>query len=376
MRDRSTRLCIAAPAALIIAVCCVAPAAWVGLVTVRHPAALLDLVPGGYRARLLARTLIYSLSVGMLATLVALPMAYVIGRGRGRWATILIAAIPAVLFMPLLSLEYGWTQWVRLLHPFLERIGLSMEPAGPLDVFRCIWTLASWLWVVPALIVGVSLRQMDPAIQECALLDGGAIRVTLRQLLAPIVASVAIATILASQEFAVYEPTGVNVVATEVRVVFSTGAFSSLAGESQSSASGSLSQEQRAAASVSVAAPQVAITILLATLVVVCLRDSSATEHLTVESWSRRLDTPRWVLTLAICNFVLCVGFPIAGLLASIQPTTGNGHLTDVAVPLTGSLVIFCLTLITAPLPLVPQPRCGCDGSCRRRSHRFCWGVN
>ena len=32
--------------------------------------------------------------------------------------------------------------------------------------------------------------------------------------------------VLASQEFAVYEPTGISVVATEVRMVFETGAFS------------------------------------------------------------------------------------------------------------------------------------------------------
>ena len=34
-------------------------------------------------------------------------------------------------------------------------------------------------------------------------------------------------TVLATQEFAVYEPTGISVVATEVRMVFDTGAVSS-----------------------------------------------------------------------------------------------------------------------------------------------------
>ena len=53
--------------------------------------------------------------------------------------------------------------------------------------------------------------------------DGVLWRVTLRELVVPILASMAIVAVLAVQEFSVYEPTGISVVATEVRAVFETG---------------------------------------------------------------------------------------------------------------------------------------------------------
>jgi hypothetical protein len=68
---------------------------------------------------------------------------------------------------------------------------------------------------------------MDNQLQLQALLDGALWRVTLRELAAPLAASMAIVAVLAVQEFSVYEPTGISVVATEVRMVFETGAFSS-----------------------------------------------------------------------------------------------------------------------------------------------------
>ena len=64
--------------------------------------------------------------------------------------------------------------------------------------------------------IGLSLRRLDPMLQQQALLDGALRRFTLRHLLGPIVASLAIVTVLASQEFAVYEPTGISVVATAI----------------------------------------------------------------------------------------------------------------------------------------------------------------
>src|SRR5438067_10036997 len=68
---------------------------------------------------------------------------------------------------------------------------------------------------------------MDTQVQLQALLDGALWRVTLRELAGPLAAAAAVAAALAMQEFAVYEPTGISVVATEVRMVFETGAFSS-----------------------------------------------------------------------------------------------------------------------------------------------------
>ncbi len=114
----------------------------------------------------------------------------------------------------------GWCGYCRNMSPSCTA-GLSCQGERRM-YFRCIWSLGTWLWAVPATLVGLSLRRMDTVVQQQAVLDGALLRITLRQLLGPIVASVAIVTVLATQEFAVYEPTGISVVATEVRMVFDT----------------------------------------------------------------------------------------------------------------------------------------------------------
>src|SRR5581483_9321319 len=107
----------------------------------------------------------------------------------------------------------GWAQFVRIYRHLVLPWHITFQPNGPADIFRCIWSLAAWLWAVPAGLIGLSLRRMDTSVQQQALLDGALRRVTFRQLLGPIIASIAIVTILATQEFAVYEPTGISVVA-------------------------------------------------------------------------------------------------------------------------------------------------------------------
>ena len=267
------------------------------------------------------------MAVAVVATFLALPMAFVIGRGRGWCAKLLQAATPTLLFMPFLSFEYGWLQCIRLLQPVYRPLGLSIEPGGLPDIIRCIWILAAWLWVVPAYVVGLSLQQLDPAIQECALLDGVAIRMTLRQLWGPIVAAVAVVTILATQEFAVYEPTGVNVVATEVRMVFSTGAFSSLPDLSHQGQPAPLTQSERAAACMATAAPLLLATLLLAGLGVGTARRLWVQENLHVGGWSPRLDAPRWILWLAFVVLIVCVGCPVFSLCASMRSMPPGRHL-------------------------------------------------
>ena len=80
---------------------------------------------------------------------------------------------------------------------------------------------------MPAAAIGLALRRLDTQVQQQALLDGvcGASRSA--SSLRPARRVAAIVAVLAVQEFAVYEPTGISVVATEVRMVFETGAFSS-----------------------------------------------------------------------------------------------------------------------------------------------------
>jgi hypothetical protein len=83
---------------------------------------------------------------------------------------------------------------------------------GAADVARCVWSLATWLWPIPAAVAGLALRRSDTQVQQQALLDG----VHWRMCSASSSARSSPARhrrVLAMQEFAVYEPTGISVVA-------------------------------------------------------------------------------------------------------------------------------------------------------------------
>src|SRR5207253_11514815 len=114
----------------------------------------------------------------------------------------------------------GWLQMFRLTK-------IMIDPGTTADIARCIWTLAGWLWPLAAISMGLALRYMDSQVQQQALLDGALFRITARQLAGPALASFAVITILAMQEFAVYERGSISVFATEIRTIFETGAFAS-----------------------------------------------------------------------------------------------------------------------------------------------------
>jgi ABC-type Fe3+ transport system permease subunit/sugar lactone lactonase YvrE len=204
----------------VIVLCCALPLGWMVLRVVTEPAGIRSLLPTTFYLGLLARTVGYAAGVAVVATVLAIPAAIVLGRGRGWAARALWLLLPAALLMPSITYAYGWWQLLRI-------IGDQPEWGGPLDVLRCIWTLATWLWPIPAGVLGLALRRTDVDVQQQALLDGALWRLTARQLAGPTAAAMACVLVLASQEFAVYEPTGISVVATEVRMVFETGAFSS-----------------------------------------------------------------------------------------------------------------------------------------------------
>ncbi len=318
-------LATAAPAVLIVLICCVMPLTWMAWVLVSNPIVRSELSPGPYRLGLLGRTLGYNGLAGVIATLMGLPAGFVLGRGRGWLARALWIVLPAALLMPSLAYAYGWAQFVRLLRPQMGTIEFAFRPGGPGDVLRCIWSLAAWLWAVPAGLIGLALRRMDSGVQQQSVLDGALRRVTLRQLAGPIVASMAIVTLLATQEFAVYEPSGISVVATEVRMVFDTGAISSPDNSIASVISGgsglrATDQPQRAAAAVATAAPLLLITVLLAAVAGRAATRSSASDALEVGGdWPRVLDAS-WGTTIAtVLLLLLNVAVPVAALVASLR---------------------------------------------------------
>ncbi len=347
--DRSSLLA-AAPAAAIIFVANILPLTWMAWIILANPMVRGEFSLNAFRLTLLGRTLGYNAAAAIIAAAMGLPAAFVLGRGRGLTARILWVVLPAAMLMPSLSFAYGWSQFVRLmssplgnfLHHFfqpgsqaLRNIGLTLVaddagaksfliPNAPLDIFRCIWSLGTWLWAVPACLIGLALRRLDSNVQQQALLDGALHRVTLRQLLGPIVASIAIVTIIATQEFAVYEPTGISVVATEVRMVFDTGSMSST--DNAISAPGYLGagikspdQPARAAAAVATAFPLLAFTVMLAAVAAWGIRRTSAADTLAIGDWPPILDVSLWTLAATTLLVLINIGLPIVALFGSLR---------------------------------------------------------
>ncbi|HWE95301.1 MAG TPA: hypothetical protein VG269_15145 [Tepidisphaeraceae bacterium] len=331
----------AAPAVAVMCVCSAIPLAWMAGALLVHPEVRRELALNSFRTELLARTLGYNGLAAVIATAMGLPAAIVLGRGRGPVARMLWVLLPAALLLPSLAYGYGWKQLVRIALPGLQALGdtqfhlplvgafhlpihMDFRPNGAADVFRCIWSLAAWLWAVPAGLIGLSLRRMDTGVQQQALLDGALWRVSIRQLAGPILASLAVVTVLASQEFAVYEPTGISVVATEVRMVFDTGSLSSadnlIAGPMVSGAGlEQHGQAARAAAAVATAAPMLFVTIGLAVLAAWGARQVSAADSIEVGRWPRILDAPRWASLTTLFLLILNVAVPVISLMASLR---------------------------------------------------------
>jgi ABC-type Fe3+ transport system permease subunit len=326
----------ASPAALIAFVCCVMPLTWMVGAMVLNPEVRHELRLTDFRMQLLERTLGYNGIAAIIATIMGLPAGFVLGRGRGWLARILWVLLPAALLMPSLSYAYGWSQFVRIVQAFLydfslahfgekHLIRLPIMPGGWFDTFRCIWSLAAWLWAVPAGLIGLALRRMDTSVQQQAILDGVLYRITLRQLLGPMIASLAVVTVLATQEFAVYEPTGISVVATEVRMVFDTGYMSSptnsIAGTVSQGAGKfhSPNQAARAAAAVATTVPLLACTIGLAIVAIWGAGQTSASDSLTVGPWPKILDAPRWAAVVTVVLIGLNIGLPVWALVKALH---------------------------------------------------------
>lgn len=332
---------------LVVGACCLLPIAWLITQLAANPTTWSELYLDRFRVALLARTILYNVSVGLLATLMALPAAWVLGRGRGWIAAGLWFFLPITLLMPSLVIAYGWKQLLRL-------VDLDFPPAGFWDVIRCIVSLATWLWPVPAMILGLALRRSDAQVQQQALLDGILKRVMLRQVAGPVVASICIVSMLAMQEFAVFEPTGISVVATEVRMVFETGAYSSPDNPitqqlgfasaprlQDAAAAGLADQRARAAAAVATSAPMLAIVLSLGLAAWIGSRRLTAAEHVEAGPWPAALDAPRGATLLAWGTLAVALGAPLVALVLSLKRAFDPLRLWEEFSPqMLGSLLV------------------------------------
>ena len=348
------KVAAAAPVWIIVLVCSGLPLAWLAWQVITNPAVLVEAWPDWFRLRLLARTLGFNGAAAGIATLLGLPVGIVLGRGRGIVAKILWVALPVSLLLPSLTYAYGWSQFLRLMHA-------TPVPAGWADIFRCIWTLATWLWPIPAAAIGIALRRMDVQLQLQALLDGVLWRVTFRELVGVVASAAMVCAVLAMQEFAVYEPTGISVTATEVRMVFETGAFSSPTNPITAPMGGGMSlsaggggdaqrlrqQRARAGAALAAALPMLVIVALFSIPIVRVARRLAATttEEIDLGPWPRALDAGILVMLAAVAVVIITVIVPTASLIVSLEIHRPLPEVFDEFAPqISGSLFIGTIT--------------------------------
>jgi ABC-type Fe3+ transport system permease subunit len=350
----------------------VLPLVWLIGQVLFHPVAWAELRLTAFRIRLLGRTLLYNGVVATLALLLALPAALVVGRGRGIAARVLAFMLPLPLLLPSITYAYGWSQVLRLADVWMRQrfpahASLYPQPASPGDVLRCIWTLATWLWSLPALVIGLSLRRIDTNLQQQALLDGAYLRVTARQLAGPAVAAFCIVLVLAMQEFSVYEPTGISVVATEVRAVFDTGMMNLPPAQMAAIQSGNAEefphwdQPRRAAAAVATAVPMIVAIGALACVAILAARRGGGADAIDIGTWPRALDAGAIPTAFTTCVLALVVVLPIACMIVSLKRPANSARIWQTFSPqVAGSLLNGCLTgavaLALALLACVRRP--------------------
>jgi DNA-binding beta-propeller fold protein YncE/ABC-type Fe3+ transport system permease subunit len=343
---KSSQIATSALLASIVAVCCALPLAWMLVQVLAQPEVWSELRWGGFRAALLARTLLYNGSAAILAVLMSLPAAVAVGRGRGVVARVVLFLLPLAVIMPSITYTYGWMQVFRL-------AGIYLEPAGPADVLRCIWTLASWLWALPAIVIGLSLRFMDSQVQQQALLDGNLWRTTARQLAGPMLASLAVVMILAMQEFAVYERSGISVISTEVRTVFETGTLGASSQAIANVVAGTgldpADQAGRAAAAVATALPFLAIVIVITLAALWTMQRFNVAEAVEPNAWPGVLNAGPVATSATVLLILLTLIVPTAAMVISMFRPFDLSRALDVVGPqLAGSLLIGSITGLVA----------------------------
>ena len=326
---------------LTVAVCFAAPLGAIAWQLAAHPSAWAELGHDAYRLRLLAVTVGYNLLVAGVATALALPAAVALGRGRGLATRLLWVAMPVSLLLPTITFEYGWKEAFRQAGalPVAQSVG---------DVLRCVWTLGCWLWPIPAAAGALALRRADASVFEQAALDGASGRITLRLLAAPLLAASGAVFVLASQEYAVYEPTGIRVVATEVRLVFETGAVSTAVEPM------ARTQADRVAAAMVTAAPLAGLTMAIAGMLSLGARwwASDAGVGATAGGApSRVMRAPAWAVASAYGVATVATAIPIAALIRSHSRAINLSDVVTTFWPLlagsaglaTGGMVVACV---------------------------------
>lgn len=315
-----------APGVGFLVVCCLPVLVWMGWAIVVHGGELARVV--GSEWDVVIASVMYAAASGVVAVLLGLPVAIVLGRGRDGAALLVGGVIMLGLLQPSIVYTYSWVQLLRI-------GGIFPSPQSPADVTRCILTLAGWLWPIPAALVGLSLRRMDAQIQQQALLEGALWRMTLRQLLPAMAVSAAGVMVVVLQEFTIFDYSGIRVVATEMRGVFISTTDPSLG----------------AAGALATGLPVVVLVLLLAGAGLWWGRRQAMAETVEAGRWPRCLDAG-WVwyaLTAAV--LVLMLVIPTGALIASLrQPDGPVAMLRAYGPEFAGSLAIGAAVVAGAML--------------------------
>jgi ABC-type Fe3+ transport system permease subunit/sugar lactone lactonase YvrE len=291
--SRRYDLIAGAPLVAFLLVCCLPVVGWLIVQILSHPRSLASVIAA--KSSILLATLLYNLAAALVACVLASPVAMVIGRGRTVIVVPLLFICAVALLQPSVVYSYAWRE-------LLYMLDLSFAPASVGDVLRCIFTIAGWLWPIPAIIVGLALRRMDIQLQQQALLDGALARITGRHLLPAILGGLAIVLILAMQEFSIYEATGMRVVATEVRIVFQS-AWDISEGSAEAMAT---------------ALPIIVLVLCVAAYVGKLARDASAIDQIDLGQWPRSLSAGAVSHLLALLVIAVTLAVPLAALLLSL----------------------------------------------------------
>lgn len=196
---------------VVIGACCGAPVVWIVARLMLDWSSFAPALLDARSLEALARTIILNGLAALAACLLAIAPAVWIGSSRRPWLAITLVALP--LLLPSIVVGYAWRESLNLLN-WLPR------PGSILDELRCSLTLSAWLWPVPALSMGIALRRMDRALLWHARIDGALFPVVIRLLLPAILVGITGVFVLASQEFSIYETTGILVVSVVVRQTF------------------------------------------------------------------------------------------------------------------------------------------------------------
>src|SRR5512133_294762 len=111
---------------ILVFLCCVLPLGWLVGQLALNPQVWVEMGLEPHRWRLLGRTLGYNAAVAVLAVLLGLPGALVLGRGRSWGARLLAVVLPLCLLLPSLAYAYGWSQFTHLAEEPMGRLALAL----------------------------------------------------------------------------------------------------------------------------------------------------------------------------------------------------------------------------------------------------------